>query len=604
MLSKCSIVTICVACDSSQTVVMARPTWQGQPANLLYIGESNIPERVFMKTLEPLSVRSNWLTGKPVMTTVLTVLVVFLILHAGSHLSLLARRDLAVSDYYLPTALSIVLIHWLGPRYVLPIVYLNAVCTSYLWGNPIERWTLWFIFAIPETLFAFLSWSLFRIAYRGKYWLPDIHNTAVFMAVGVLVPAIIETVLLQALLVWTGSQTPLTFWDYVKSNLLSEITMSLSITLPALFYLTPYVQKKGYLHQHHADIPIPPRPTRSQIMELCAIFVSLLILAFLIDFVEYWYVYGFFSLFAAIRYGFGPAIFTNFFILLITYVLPKFFIAIGKNDVGDFDSVNNILLGANFLFIFAVITGRVISDVHIAEMKLVQQNKELKQANEELDRFVYSVSHDLSAPLKSILGLINISRIDDKTLEAKNFLDLIEKSVLKLEDFISEILDYSRNTRTKVMVERIQIKELCTEIIENLKYSSHKNVQVEFELSEPEIWQDKSRMKVIMNNLLSNAMIFQKDVEGHESVIKVASKKQGSDFLIQIEDNGIGIRPDEQDKIFKMFYRGNERSTGSGLGLYIAREATLKIHGNLSVKSEYGKGSTFTVQVKSMTSAN
>ena len=304
------------------------------------------------------------------MTNVLTYLVVFVIIHAGSHLSLLARHDLAVSDYYLPTALSIVLIHWLGPRYVLPVVYLNAVCTSYLWGNPIERWTLWFVFAIPETLFAFLSWFLFRVAYHGKYWLPDIHNTSVFMAVGVLVPAIIETSLLQALLVWTDSQSQLTFWVYVKSNLLSEITMALCITLPALFYLTPYVQRKGYLYQDHADIPIPRRLNNNQVIELTGIFISLLILAFLIDFVEYWYIYGFFSLFVAIRYGFGPAIFANFFILLITYVLPKFFVNIGANAVGDYNDVSNILLGANFLFIFAVITGRVISDVKIAELKL------------------------------------------------------------------------------------------------------------------------------------------------------------------------------------------------------------------------------------------
>ena len=531
--------------------------------------------------------------------TILTYLVVFIIIHAGSRISLLARHDLAVSDYYLPTALSIILIHWLGPKYVIPVIYLNAVATSFLWGNPIERWPLWFVFAIPETLFAFLSWFLFRVVYRGKYWLPDINNTSVFMAVGVLIPALVETLLLQSLTVWTNSQSAQTFWVYVKSNLLSEITMALCITLPALFYLTPYAQRNGFLYQSHEEVPTPSKLSRNEILELAGIFLSLLILAFLVNFVEYWYVFGFFSLFVAIRYGFGPAIFTNFFILLITYVLPKFFIAIGENNVGDYRSVNDILLGASFLFVFAVITGRVISDVKIAELRLVKQNKKLKQANEELDRFVYSVSHDLSAPLKSILGLVNISKLDNHTPERQNLLSMIEKSVLRLEDFISEILDYSRNTRTKILIERIQIKDLCTEILENLKYTTNKNVEVEYELSEPEIWQDKSRMKIIMNNLLSNALIFQKDATGHQPVVRVASKKQGSDMMIVIEDNGIGIRPEQQDKIFQMFYRGHEQSKGSGLGLYIAREATLKIHGNLSVRSEYGKGSTFVVQVKS-----
>ena len=535
-------------------------------------------------------------------TTILTYLVVFAIIHAGSHISLLARHDLTVSDYYLPTALSVILIHWFGPKYVLPVVYLNAVATSYMWGNPVERWPLWFVFAIPETLFAFLSWFLFRAVYRGKYWLPDINNTSAFMALGALIPAIVETFLLQTVTVWTGSQSTQTFWVYIKSNLLSEITMALCITLPALFYVTPYVQRKGFLYESHEEVPIPNKLSKNNILELAGIFVSLLILALLINFVEYWYIYGFFSLFVAIRYGFGPAIFTNFFILLITYVLPKFFVPIGQNDVGDYKSVNEILLGASFLFAFAVITGRVISDVKLAERKLLKQNKELIQANEELDRFVYSVSHDLSAPLKSILGLVHISKLDDDTLERKNILEMIESSVLRLEGFISEILDYSRNTRTRTMVERIQIKDLCTSILENLKYATDKDVEVEYELSEPEIWQDRSRMKIIMNNLLANALVFQKDISGHKPSVRVTSRKQGSDLLIQIEDNGIGIRPEQQDKIFQMFYRGNEQSKGSGLGLYIAREATLKIHGNLSVKSEFGKGSTFIVQVKSLPS--
>jgi len=248
---------------------------------------------------------------------------------------------------------------------------------------------------------------------------------------------------------------------------------------------------------------------------------------------------------------------------LITYVVPKFFVTIGDNDVGDYNSVNDILLGASFLFVFAVITGRVIRDVKLAELKLMKQNKELKQANEELDRFVYSISHDLSAPLKSILGLVNVSKLDNHTPERQNLLNMIENSVLKLEDFISEILDYSRNARTKVLIERIQIKELCTEILENLKYTTNTNFEVEYELSEPEIWQDKSRMKVIMNNLLSNALIFQKDIAEHQPILKVASKKQGSDLMITIEDNGIGIRPEQQDKIFQMFYRGHEQSKGS-----------------------------------------
>lgn len=83
-------------------------------------------------------------------------------------------------------------------------------------------------------------------------------------------------------------------------------------------------------------------PTRNEIIELGVIFAGMLGLAFLIEFTRFWYVYGFLSLYIAIRLGFGPSIISNLYFLLITYVLPKIFIGFGKNDVGDFLDVNRI----------------------------------------------------------------------------------------------------------------------------------------------------------------------------------------------------------------------------------------------------------------------
>jgi signal transduction histidine kinase len=460
---------------------------------------------------------------------------------------------------------------------------------------------MWFLFAIPETLFAFLSWFLFRVCYHGKYWLPNVNDTSLLLVVGVMIPALLEILLLQSMLIWTGSQSPITFWAFVKSNLLSEFTTSLCIALPSLYYLTPYVQRKGLLYERHPLISKPRKLPTPELFELAAIYACLFALGFVIEFTAFWYVYGLFALFVAIRYGFGPAIITNFYILLISYVLPKFVAPLGKNDVGDINDVANIFLGANLLFVFAAITGRVISDVKRAEHRLVKQNKDLELINEELDRFVYSVSHDLSAPLKSILGLIGVSRMDNDPQANKNYLDWIEKSVLKLENFISEILDYSRNTRQSIVIENIRIKELCDDILDKLQYTAEfKKIVIRFELHEPEIWQDKTRLKIILNNLLSNAVNFQKKTEGHQPYIKISSRKHANGLLIRIEDNGEGIKPEHQDKIFDMFYRGSEKSSGSGLGLYIAREAVLKIHGSISIKSEYGQGTVAELKLKNL----
>lgn len=525
--------------------------------------------------------------------------VVFLILHLGSQISLLARHDLAVSDFYLTTALSVVMVYWIGPKIVIPAVFINSVSTSLQWGTPVEKWPLWFLYAIPETLFAFLSWALFIKLYNGKYWFPDIRNTILFLVMGVFVPAVIEVFLLQSMLLWTDSILPEAFWSYISSNLLGEFATTFFLTMPLLYYVTPWLVRKGKLRDPHQEIREINLPETKVIFEMGAIYCALLALVFVLGFREFWFIYGFFPLYAAIRYGFGPAILTNFYILVIIYVVPKVFKTFGENEVGDYKDVIQIFLGSSLLFVFAAITGRVISDVRIAEGKLMKQNEELLKMNEELDRFVYSVSHDLSAPLKSIRGLVNISRLTTDPHEHEDYLSRIDKSVNKLEAFIVEIMDYSRNKREQLVKENIPLKELIDEIIDNLQDTPMAELsRFEFLLLEREINQDKSRLKIILNNLLSNAIKFQKQYTDHQPLISISSFRQNNEVLIEIKDNGEGIRSEQLESIFKMFYRGHERLGGSGLGLYIAKEAAAKINADITVKSEYGIGTTFQLILK------
>jgi two-component system, sensor histidine kinase len=523
-----------------------------------------------------------------------------IIIHTGTEISLVFKYDQGVADYYLPTALSLILVNWWGPVRVLPVMYLNAVLSTYLWGIPADRWPHWLLYGMPETLFTFLSWYLFRKIYDGKYWLPDIKNTLMFLLLGILIPIIPENLFLQGLLVGLGDQPLQTFWEYSTRNWLGEFISNFGLALPCLYYLTPFLQRIGLLHDPPKNISLEtPSLTKLQRLELSAIFLILISLVFVIEFEKFWYIYGLVPMYTAIRFGFGPAILTNYFIFLITYILPKFLKVFG-NDVKDSTEILNIFLGASLLFAFAAITGRVISDLRITESKLQKNIRELDQANKELDRFVYSVSHDLSAPLKSILGLVNISRITKEPREHVSYLSRIESSVVKLEVFIAEILDYSKNKRQKVVWEQIILRELCHEILENLKYMEdfHKvNIDLS-NLAQQEIIQDKMRLKIILNNLLTNAVKFQKRIPEHQPFIKVSSRKSGEQLLIEIEDNGEGIKPEMQPKIFDMFYRGTENAKGSGLGLYIAKEAAVRINGSISVRSEYGKGSVFTVELK------
>jgi two-component system, sensor histidine kinase len=529
---------------------------------------------------------------------VLTCLIILIVLHAGSRLSLLARHDLGVSDYYLPTALSVIFIHWVGPRYVIPLVFINAVVTSPLWGTPVDKWPMWFVFALPETFFPLASWYIFSKVLKGKFWMPNIHHTILFIALGAFLPAIIEAFMLQSLLTVFAGQPKEVFLQYAGSNMLSEFSTTFFITVPALYFITPLLVERGIISTED-DVP-KRKVSRHVLLELGGIYAGLLGLAFLVDFVSYWYIYGFFALFVAIRYGFGAAIITNLYILILTYILPKIFITFGKNEIDGLRDTLNIFLGANFLFVFAAVTGRVITDLRNIETKLLEQNRELQLTNQELDRFVYSVSHDLTAPLKSIRGLVNISKMSH-TLEEQNlYLDKIRTSVIKLEQFISEVLDYSRNKRLETTQESIDLKELCTEILGSLTSSLQKDHDIQTQFDYPIITQDKTRIKMIINNLLANAIRFQKTYPEHRPMIRISSRKVYDGIHIEVEDNGQGIRPEIQSRIFNMFFRGNERSEGSGLGLYIAKEAASKIGATIFFESTHGTGSKFVVVVKDL----
>jgi signal transduction histidine kinase/ligand-binding sensor domain-containing protein len=229
-----------------------------------------------------------------------------------------------------------------------------------------------------------------------------------------------------------------------------------------------------------------------------------------------------------------------------------------------------------------------------------KRNRELRKLNSELDRFVYSASHDLRAPLSSILGLITVARMDTQSNKLE-YLNLIEKSIHKLDGFIHDIIDFSRNSRTELVAEEIQFESLIHELIDELKYMDEKGViQKEIIVQMPvPFYTDRKRLAIILRNLISNAYKYHNPLIADSFLtIKVEYTEQRA--VITISDNGLGIAPEHLPNIFKMFYRGSETNKGSGLGLYIVKEATEKLRGEISVTSEVGKGTKFKLVLPSL----
>jgi signal transduction histidine kinase len=227
------------------------------------------------------------------------------------------------------------------------------------------------------------------------------------------------------------------------------------------------------------------------------------------------------------------------------------------------------------------------------------ENQELKTANYELDRFVYSTSHDLRAPLNSMLGLIEIAKEDTTEELMLNYFKMLKGSAKKLDGFICDILDYSRNSRMDVNNELIDFNKLLKGVTENLKFIGDNNRMVEFKieiLGKSSFYSDKNRLITILSNLISNAIRYQNSQIPNPFVsIRIETSQTESNIFIM--DNGIGIDKEVQSRIFEMFYRVSHESVGSGLGLYIVKEAINKLNGDIKIESEIGAGTTFLIKI-------
>ena len=233
-----------------------------------------------------------------------------------------------------------------------------------------------------------------------------------------------------------------------------------------------------------------------------------------------------------------------------------------------------------------------------AEQNTKVTNKQLRKTNEELDSFVYSVSHDLRAPISSVLGLLNLAKCEKDPKMLKKYLDMMSKSVTQQDLFIKDILNLSRNARLELNKSEIFFEEMISDIFDQLRYIDHQEVNksISVEQNKP-FFSDDSRLKVVFNNLISNAIRYH---NGKRPKVDVEVKVKPKYAHISIADNGIGISKDHLNNVFKMFYRATDTNHGSGLGLYIVKETVDKLQGSVKINSRLNKGTTVLLQIPSL----
>ncbi len=231
--------------------------------------------------------------------------------------------------------------------------------------------------------------------------------------------------------------------------------------------------------------------------------------------------------------------------------------------------------------------------VDITERKKVEE--ELKIRNIELDNFVYKVSHDLRAPLSSILGLVNLARLPGNDDNPMDYINIIGDKVEDLDHFIGDVLSHSKNLKMDVSITRVDFNAIISRTFTDLNYlEGASEMMVYRKVDNTDFYSDPWRISEIFRNLVSNAIKY-RQINGPTPEIRIEVNAGHLQTEIIFTDNGIGIQKENLTKIFEMFYRATEQSDGSGIGLYIVKNAAEKLGGTISVHSETGVGTTFTI---------
>jgi signal transduction histidine kinase len=236
--------------------------------------------------------------------------------------------------------------------------------------------------------------------------------------------------------------------------------------------------------------------------------------------------------------------------------------------------------------------------------EIMQQNKELKKLNEELDRFIYSAAHDLKSPLASLDGLVHLAEREINSPEHEHYFRMMTSSVRKLDGFIRDITDYAKNKRQQLRIEKIDLNGMIADILESVKFlPGADHVKVHVAIEGKDFYTDKTRLDIILKNLISNSFRYM-DFAKPDSFVKIGSTISDDNLQITVEDNGIGIGKQHLTRIFDMFYRAVEHSKGTGIGLFLVKESVKMLRGRISVKSVLGERTVFYLTIPNFSHGN
>jgi len=220
----------------------------------------------------------------------------------------------------------------------------------------------------------------------------------------------------------------------------------------------------------------------------------------------------------------------------------------------------------------------------------------LSEKNSEMERFIYTVSHDLKSPLitvRTFLGYLEQDLAASDSDRVRQDLAYVRSATDKMEHMLAELLEVSRVGRMVNPPTAVMFRELAAEALDTVAGRiASRGVKVILAGEDVALYGDRPRLVEILQNLVENAVKCMG--EEAEPQIEIGSGQRGAEIVFSVRDNGIGIEPPDREKIFDLFFRLNPHSEGSGLGLALVRRIVEMYRGRIWVESEGGgKGSTF-----------
>ncbi|MBC7919483.1 MAG: tetratricopeptide repeat protein [Ferruginibacter sp.] len=241
------------------------------------------------------------------------------------------------------------------------------------------------------------------------------------------------------------------------------------------------------------------------------------------------------------------------------------------------------------------------------EAKVDERTRQLTQAyvdlltvNQDLDTLIYRASHDIKGPLATLIGLCNVAQLEVQGEASISYFSKVETTARNMDRILMRLLSISDIRLGHVVKRKVDLEQIIHHTLQSLIPKSERKQTLVYVRIQPDLEfnSDEDLLRIILQNLLENALYYSANFSRQDSYVQVnVTEDEVRNILIHIKDNGVGINDNTAERVFDMFFRGNEVSNGAGLGLYIAKIATEKLNGTITLKNKARGETLFEVKL-------